>query len=208
MTDEHCPYGTHCRLGVCNPLCADDDDCGGGRCDRFGRCRVPDDEGLAPAPALTEATRLRVTPSLLLLRPAAPPRPVKIATLSTSSGPIRVTAPEGVSVSCGDDVFGAECALSGLPAAGSRALRVRLDDGAPADATGTLRVFHGPDRYTVGLEARGAVGAGAVAGVYEGFARLARLGRPASWRPSSARPCFRACSVPSATGACTGPSSR
>jgi hypothetical protein len=90
---------------------------------------------------------------------------------------MRVTAPTGFVVSCGDDeLFAAACELGGMPGNSVRALRVRLDDDAAADAAGTLRVFHGPDRYTVGLEARSASGAGEVAGAYRGFARLTRLG--------------------------------
>src|SRR6185436_1531670 len=59
--DEHCPCGTSCLLGRCAAECATNEDCGGGRCDEFGRCRDARDTELAPPAPRTVPPRITIS---------------------------------------------------------------------------------------------------------------------------------------------------
>ena len=55
QTDDTCPCGTFCDLGVCEAECSQDADCADGEvCDTYGKCRVPEAADRITLPSANE----------------------------------------------------------------------------------------------------------------------------------------------------------
>jgi hypothetical protein len=182
-SDDQCPCGAHCALGVCGADCSATDACPSGqRCDQFGRCRQPEDPGLvAPVATVAQGTIQLETTSLLV--PGDAGAMLRFTATDHNLSAVRLQASAGYALQCGADAgWQSSCAESGLALGGEIAVPVRAVSAAAADAgaagsTGSVAVFSGGSVQTVALSAPGgtAVVSSGLAGAYSGTATLASV---------------------------------
>lgn len=126
QTDDTCPCGTSCDLGVCVALCSEDADCGAGEvCDTYGRCRLPAQADQIVLPSeVTEGALEPVQNSLVL--PALESVPVTFRVVAATTR-ARVAAQRGAEVRCpGSQDFAFECVIEeALPVGSELTLDVR-----------------------------------------------------------------------------------
>jgi hypothetical protein len=148
--DEDCPRGAGCTLGQCVAACSANGDCAAGqRCDRFGRCRAADDDGIVAPLSPKEPLLVDVAPSMLQVN-ATLPRPLSLH-VKQGSGEIRATAEAGVALRCGTSgSFAASCSFTQAKAGDRPTLWVQLSAGPLAEPA-AVRVFFGDQRAEVSI---------------------------------------------------------
>lgn len=174
VSDDQCPCGSHCELGVCVATCSQTAACASGQaCDRFGRCRAADDQTLMGTVPATTVGALRVeTPSLVAGTNASPTRLALSATLGDVA--MRVTASAPFEVRCaGGGSFGPECTFT-LAAGLAGSVEVRQPDGATVTTPGVVQLYFGRTSraVTVFPVDRPEQAQPPAAGLYEGTASL------------------------------------
>ena len=182
-SDDQCPCGAHCTLGVCGADCSATAACGSGqRCDQFGRCRQSDDPGLvAPVATVAQGTIQLETTSLLV--PGDAGAMLRFTATDHNLSAVRLQASAGYALQCGADAgWQGSCLESGLALGSGIAVPVRALAATDADAgavgpTGSVAVFSGGGVQTVSLAAPGgaAVVSNGLAGAYSGTATLASV---------------------------------
>jgi hypothetical protein len=174
VEDDDCPCGSHCILGRCGSACSLDEECEGKICDAFGRCS--DESGMLAKLATTSQGLMRVDRLHIELSEESKERRVSVRIADHASGPVRVTAGEGVEVRCSEDGgYSVECEIPGLsPDEQAVVLEVRaiglLPDGE--DVHTEVRVYAGNQRTVVSIRLEGRnipEPAPRPIGVYSGF---------------------------------------
>lgn len=150
-TDDDCPCGAHCSLGICEAECTADAECGDGRvCDSFGRCRGAGETSLVPAPV-----QVRTTGALTIARQAVTVGSDSRAGLlrfrvdGTDPTPVRVMGRDGAEVACEPDVWVEECELMAMPSDDEVEVAVRQGPDSPMDDVPVVRVRTEHDESTV-----------------------------------------------------------
>lgn len=151
-TDDECPCGAGCSLGVCGAQCASSADCAGGSCDRFGRCRAAGDDAVIPGLAVEPQHRIDVSPRLLYVAGASVARTVRIKLHGAAGEAVRVAADDGVEVRCAaDGAFGKECRIDAAPVDALIPIDARASTALAAGSSRQVRVYYGDAMETVTL---------------------------------------------------------
>jgi hypothetical protein len=145
-SDDQCPCGAGCNLGVCGAQCASSDDCAGTTCDRFGRCRAAAegaegaegaDDAVIPPLAVTPQHQLVVSPRFIALAAPSVANTVLVRAHGVAGEAMRVAADDGVEVRCASTgEFAKECKIQPMPVDAIVPVAVRITS---ATAAGTLR---------------------------------------------------------------------
>lgn len=139
ISDDHCPCGSHCDLGVCVAECQQDSDCGDGqRCDTFGRCRAAWDTGIVPAPTGAPVGAFEISTPRLELHESVRSAELVIDTFDVTIPRMRVVATGGATFQC-DGVAGAsECVIEDIDAGSRIVLDIESDDPVTDGASVTI----------------------------------------------------------------------
>ncbi len=190
LTDDHCPCGTYCDLGVCLAECGAESACGDGeRCDSFGRCRGMEESALVPTPpagdlgmdlrALDTSVRVDATTGEGVLH----------LTSQGAGGRARLLARQGAEIECPDGTFATECVYDAMPA-GDTLVPVRFM-GSP-EGLGEVGVFSSGGNAAFVSIRRGdtPIDSAEFSGTYRGVAVLTAsgLGDPADPGPAPVGP--------------------
>ncbi|TXD34905.1 hypothetical protein FRC98_17435 [Lujinxingia vulgaris] len=153
LSDDMCPCGTFCSLGLCTYECTADTDCAEGQvCGRFGTCRAPEDEAaiLPPTSSPTGKLKPEVTSRVM-----SDEGIVEVElTAETDLDRARISARGGAQVRCpGDADFADECILDALDleAGDVILIEVRLADDADPGEVAELVVIADNSRHSVSL---------------------------------------------------------
>ena len=157
VLDEDCACGAHCRLGECAYDCLGDEDCADTEiCDAFGRCRDPNDNTLVGAWDVADECLLETEPSYLSYWTEDAVHAVRLQAAVRDSGPVRVTAPDGLSVRCAaGDSFASECTFANIPLEDltPHAVEVRLDADLTTEAQlHEVGLFCGNQRSVISVQ--------------------------------------------------------
>lgn len=110
QSDDHCPCGTHCHLGVCQATCLNDQDCQDARvCDDYGRCTIPSDSPKVRLPSRVPEGYLAPANSRVVLADGVE-QPLVFHARRFDVTEARIEGRRGVEVRCdeGSD-YAAEC---------------------------------------------------------------------------------------------------
>ncbi|RAL20367.1 hypothetical protein DL240_17450 [Lujinxingia litoralis] len=155
LSDDMCPCGSFCSLGLCTYECTADADCAEGQvCGRFGTCRTPAEANAILPVASAPIGKLKPRQASQVPGPDAIVEVPLIA--ETSLDRARLSTRGGAQVRCpGEDEFVDACTLSelGLQAGDELrvAVRVTHPDATPDDAVAELVVIADNSRYSVSL---------------------------------------------------------
>jgi hypothetical protein len=182
--DDDCPCGAGCTLGECVASCTTDGDCaGGGWCDQFGACRAAADLSRVPALRPPAAGRIVAAAPVVRLADPATAQPLRLQVRDGATGPVRVTADEGLALLCAaDGAPAAECRFEDAAASPELTVWVRPANPAAPVADEQVQVYYEDDIDTVSVTDEPAGGHEApaadalTAGVFRGTAVLAAGG--------------------------------
>lgn len=121
-SDDLCPCGTHCELGLCTATCRLDADCEGETyCDDFGRCRDRSSTArIAPVSVASQGrSALSASPAVIRVADKATPYAVTLRPSNGRPGPARVVARGDVDLICEAGAAPArECRFANVPSEG------------------------------------------------------------------------------------------
>lgn len=152
--NQHCPCGSHCRLGQCAFDCLSDDECPSGQgCDDWGLCRIAHNTTAAPPVLLDPSPALSVTPPYLRLVDKNLPRTVRINGLGPQPGPIRVQPSSGLWVRCAPtgEWTQTACEIDAKNTAVEMSVAIKADPAADPDQVHEVWVFYGNSTRSVGV---------------------------------------------------------
>ncbi len=180
VTDEDCPCGAGCELGVCQAGCTSSSACSGGTCDRFGRCRAGGDQAAIPPLAAPLLRRLELAPSTLRSTDPAVAIPLHVR-VRKGEGELRVAVDKGLELRCeASGGYQAECRVKGVSAGRDVTVWVRPAGGQKLKAPLQVRAYLGDQMSASSVsseEDASKLGAGALrAGVYAGSLSLVAAG--------------------------------
>ena len=157
--DLNCPCGTHCDLGECVAQCRETSECDDGQvCDSFGRCQSEDQANRPLRRTLDRQGSLFLSENNLSVHPQDRERSIRLGARSERLERVRLEAPEGIEIACGDGEFGQRCEFDGGLEAGrqgERRVRVRATDDADFDEQRyDVRLFGDGLRDTINVNTR------------------------------------------------------
>lgn len=143
-TDDQCPCGAGCNLGVCGAQCASSDDCAGTTCDRFGRCRAAGDDAVIPPLAVTPQHQLTVSPRFIALAAPSVANTVLVRARGAVGEAMRVAADDGAEVRCAPTgEFAKECRIEPMPVDAIVPIAVRITSATTAGTRRSARFYFG-----------------------------------------------------------------
>lgn len=156
MSDDTCPCGAHCDLGVCVASCgAGIGTCSGAdTCDAFGRCGPPGPDGRVPVPPANVGSVILDSPRVVLPN-LTTPIAVRFQVATADLGPVRIAIDAPFQLQCsGGGTFGPECRDTNDAKGTERVFHVRVAPGtatAPA-SPGIIRIYWGASFETVTVD--------------------------------------------------------
>lgn len=150
QTDDHCPCGTHCELGVCRASCHSDGDCDAPRiCDDFGRCTIPSKRTKFQLPSRVPEGYLAPSRYSVVL-PEDAAATVTYEARQFDVHQVRIEGRRGVQVRCDDGAdYAGECFIEEVEQGSAVEVSVRRSDApAPSGAPTAEVVAHGRARTT------------------------------------------------------------
>ena len=152
-TDDNCPCGAGCVLGLCKAGCSSDADCSTGQCDRFGRCREIGQDPVVPPLARDEQHLLTLSSSFVSLPTPKAAQPLELTVVRGSDTPIRVALGSSeYEARCGQSGdFKKECTFDKAKSAGKPVVWLRAAGGKEPARSGDIRVYYGPALFVASV---------------------------------------------------------
>ncbi|MBW2736299.1 MAG: hypothetical protein JRH20_28255, partial [Deltaproteobacteria bacterium] len=167
---------THCAYGLCQYDCRERSDCDDGWCDALGQCRDKNDRAATPPVQTANEGRLTVSNPQLTIYSWSPQGEIEVSAERGALDKVRVVAPEGAQVNCGEG-FTQSCELPAL-ASGARAkvaVKVNTDALASDASSWAINLHARRQLQVVGVSLKEAEGGiTAPTGRYEGHIWLSK----------------------------------